>query len=70
MEEIMVLLQEYWVFILPLLIIQLGLLLASLLHILKHDTYRTGSRVIWIIICVFVNIIGPVLYFTIGKGDE
>ena len=73
MEDIMLimeLLADYWLLLLPLVLIQFGLMIAALVHVLKHDTYRTGTRTIWIIICIFVNIIGPVLYFTIGKGDE
>jgi len=73
MNEIMVMLEllaDYWLLLLPLVLIQYGLMIAALVHILKHNTYRTGSRVIWLVVCLLVNIIGPVLYFTIGKGDE
>ncbi|HBT94919.1 MAG TPA: hypothetical protein DEB24_01870 [Coriobacteriia bacterium] len=62
--------QEYLPFLLPVLIIQLGLLVAALIHIFRHRTYRVGNRVIWVVVCVLVNIIGPVLYFAIGRGDE
>ncbi|MCL2819940.1 MAG: PLD nuclease N-terminal domain-containing protein [Oscillospiraceae bacterium] len=56
--------------IIPLAIIQFGLMIAALVHILKHDTYKTGNRLLWIIICICVNTIGPILYFVIGRGDE
>lgn len=55
--------------LIPLGILNLGLTVASLIHILTHKTYRYGNRVLWVILS-FVNIIGPVLYFTIGRGDE
>ena len=61
---------HYLPLILPLLIIQLALLVASLIHILKHDTYKIGNRVVWIIICVCVNLIGPILYFILGRSNE
>lgn len=61
---------QYLVFLIPLAVIQLALMIASIVHILRHDTYRCGNRVLWIILCLFVNIIGPVLYFAIGKGDN
>ena len=63
-------LQQYLPFLIPLAIIQLGLLIASLIHIFTHQTYRVGNRVIWVIVCILVNIIGPVLYFAIGKEEE
>ena len=62
--------QPYIPFLIPVAVIQLGLLIAALMHILRHDTYKAGNRVLWIIIVVLINIIGPILYFTIGKGDE
>ena len=61
---------QYLPALIPLLIIQLALLIAALVHIFRHKTYRVGSRAIWVIICVLINIAGPVLYFMIGRGDE
>jgi len=63
-------LQEYWPFLIPLILIDLGLKLFAVLHILKHNSFRFGNRVLWLIISIALNLIGPVLYFTIGKGDE
>lgn len=63
-------LQEYLPFLIPLVVIQLGLMLASIVHILRHETYRFGNRVFWIIVCLLVGIIGPVLYFTYGREEE
>ena len=57
-------------FLLPLLALQLGLMLAAVIHILRHKTYRTGNRTMWLLLAILVNIIGPILYFTLGRGDE
>jgi hypothetical protein len=65
-EEIM----QYLPFLIPLAVIQMALLAASVVHILRHNNYRFGNRLMWILICVLVNVVGPVLYFAIGKGDE
>ena len=63
-------LQQYLPFLIPVAVIQLGLMIASLVHIFKHKTYRVGNRTLWVVVCLLINIIGPVLYFTLGKGDE
>lgn len=55
--------------LIPLIIVEVGLALASILHIIKHPNYKCGNKVLWIIVS-FITIIGPVLYFTVGKGDE
>jgi hypothetical protein len=63
-------LMEYLPFLIPIIIIELILMLTALVHVLRHKNYRFGNRVIWIIIVVCLQIIGPILYFTIGRGEE
>lgn len=55
--------------LIPLGILEAVLTGAALIHIFTHKTYKHGNRVLWGILS-FVNIIGPVLYFIIGRGDE
>ena len=55
--------------LIPLAILEVLLTGAALIHIFTHKTYKHGSRVLWVIVS-FINVIGPVLYFTIGRGDE
>ncbi len=55
--------------LIPLGILEVVLTGASLIHIFTHKTYRRGSRPLWAVISL-INIIGPVLYFTIGRGEE
>ena len=63
-------LQQYWPFLLPLAVIQVGLMVAALIHIFRHNTYKTGNRVLWVIVSVCLNTLGPILYFTIGRSDD
>ncbi len=62
--------KEYIPFLIPILIIQYGLMIAALIHIFRHQNYRFGNRILWVIITVVVNTIGPILYFTIGRGED
>ncbi|OTP12603.1 hypothetical protein A5844_000836 [Enterococcus sp. 10A9_DIV0425] len=64
------LIKEYLPFLIPLIIIQFVLMIAAVIHIIRHDKFRFGNKALWIIISVFLNIIGPVLYFTIGRSDD
>lgn len=66
MEQLM----EFLPFFIPLVIVQFILLGYTLYHILTHDTYKRGNRVLWLIITiVFMNYVGPILYFVFGKED-
>lgn len=61
---------QYLPFLLPLFILQVVLLITALLHVLRHPNYRFGNRVMWVLVVVLLTIIGPVLYFVAGRGDE
>lgn len=60
---------EYLPLLIPIIVLQLGLTIAAIVHILRHKTYRIGNRTIWILVS-FIQIIGPIAYFVFGRGDE
>ena len=62
--------REYLPFLLPILLVELVLMLTALIHVLRHDKYRFGNRILWVNVVILIQIIGPILYFTIGKGEE
>jgi len=56
--------------LLPLVVIQLGLIVAALYDLEKDERrVRGGSKLVWVLIIVFVNVIGPIVYFTAGRQD-
>lgn len=63
-------LTTYLPILLPLIIAQFILMIVALVHILKHDQYRVGSRVIWIVVVILFQTIGPIIYFIIGRGED
>lgn len=61
---------EFLPFVIPLIVAEFALLGYTLYHILTHKTYKRGSRALWLVITiVFMNFIGPILYFLLGKED-
>lgn len=56
--------------ILPLAILEIFLALFSLIHVLRHPNYRFGNKMIWCIIVVFLQFIGPIIYFVFGRVDQ
>ena len=66
MEEI----KELLPFLIPLVIAQFSLLGFALAHILTHKTYKRGTRAVWLVVTLlFMNFVGPILYFLLGKED-
>ena len=61
---------EYLSFLIPLIIVQLGLLGYTLYHILTHKTYKRGNRTLWLVVSIaLMGFVGPILYFVLGKED-
>lgn len=58
------------VLIILLVIIQVTLLITALIDIFKYHHYRFGNRIMWILIVVLVNTIGPLLYFVFGHPKK
>ncbi len=64
-------LMEYLPFLIPLVIAQFALFGYTLYHILTHNSYKRGTRALWLVITiVFMNYVGPILYFLLGKERD
>lgn len=58
-----------WPLVLPLLIIQFVLSVIALIDLIKYKETK-GPIWIWAVIILFVSILGPILYFTIGRKQN
>ncbi len=53
----------------PIIIIELGLLALGLRDLIKRKQVKGGNKWVWGIV-MFVGIIGPIVYFVAGRGEE
>lgn len=60
---------EYLPFLIPIIILELTLTIAAIIHIVRHDRFKFGNKPMWIIVS-FVQIIGPLVYFIFGRGED
>ena len=60
---------QYLPLLIPLFLIQIGLMIAALLNLHKQEVTR-GSKLMWVFIILFVNMIGPIIYFVVGREEE
>ncbi|MFC6313994.1 PLD nuclease N-terminal domain-containing protein [Lapidilactobacillus achengensis] len=56
--------------LIPLILLEFGLMIAAVIHVLRHPHYRFGNKILWLVIVVVFQIIGPVVYFVFGRGDQ
>lgn len=60
---------QYLPLLIPVLIIQIILLIAALVDIARREKTR-GPKWVWVLVVLFVNLIGPIIYFVVGREDE
>ena len=58
-----------WGVIAPILVIQLLLVIIALVSCIRAEK-TNGPKWLWILVILFINIIGPVLYFVIGRRND
>lgn len=59
--------QEYLPFLIPLLLLQLVLMVTALVMIIRQKHFKYLNKVVWIIVVLVLNIIGPILYFVLER---
>jgi Phospholipase_D-nuclease N-terminal len=56
--------------ILPLLVIEIGLIIFALRDLLRPERkVRGGSKLIWGLIIVLISLLGPILYLLVGREE-
>lgn len=61
---------EYLPLLIPYIIVEFALLITALVHVLRHNSFRFGNKIMWAIIVVVFQLVGPIVYFVFGRGEE
>ena len=61
--------RQYLPFLVPVLLIELALLIAALIDLARRERTR-GPKWAWLLIILFISILGPILYFILGRAEE
>jgi len=57
-------------FLIPLFLIQIALMVVALVDLFKRERVRGGNKLLWALVIIFVNIIGPVAYLLAGREER
>lgn len=60
---------EYLLLLLPVVVIQYGLAIFCIVKILREGVANL-NKLAWVLICLFVNLIGPVIFLIVGRKRE
>jgi hypothetical protein len=54
----------------PILLLELALLGLAIRDLLKDERHvRGGNKIIWALVILFISLIGPIVYFAVGRED-
>jgi hypothetical protein len=57
--------------LLPIILIELGLILFALRDLLRPERrVRGDSKLMWGLLIVFIGLLGPILYLAVGRQEE
>lgn len=56
--------------LIPLLVIQLVLIGIALRDLVRRKRVKGGNKLLWGLVIVFIQYIGPILYLIIGREED
>lgn len=64
-------LAEILPFLIPLIVLQLALVAVGLYDLTRPERRVKGdSKVVWALVIIFVNLLGPLIYFLFGREES
>ena len=57
-------------FMVPLILVEAGLLVFALVDLIRRKQVRGDSKILWVLIIILVNFIGPIIYLAVGRKEE
>ena len=64
-------LEQVIALLLPIVLIQAALMLFALIDLERDERrVRGGTKIVWALIIVFINVIGPIVYLTLGREES
>ncbi|WP_257009921.1 PLD nuclease N-terminal domain-containing protein [Evansella halocellulosilytica] len=58
-----------WALVAPVFVIQFILMVVAFIDCFKHNK-TNGPQWVWILVIVFINFLGPILYFIFGRRND
>lgn len=63
--------EEILPYLVPILLLDGVLVIAALYDLTRSERrVRGGNKLVWALVILLVNLIGPILYYTAGRLDE
>jgi len=60
--------RQFLPYLIPIILLQLVLLVVALIDLARRERTR-GPKWVWVLVIVFINVIGPILYLVMGREE-
>ncbi|MDD2471440.1 MAG: PLD nuclease N-terminal domain-containing protein [Dehalococcoidales bacterium] len=70
MPDELAIIKEILPFLIPLVLIQLALMVIALIDLLKREYVTGNNKVLWLIVILVINLVGPILYLLLGRKEK
>ena len=57
-------------FIVPLILLEIALLVFALVDVVRRKRVTGDNKIVWILVIVLINFIGPIVYLAAGRKEE
>lgn len=57
-------------FLIPVIILEIALLVFALVDLFKREHMSSNNRLIWALVIILINIIGPIIYLIFGRKES
>jgi hypothetical protein len=54
----------------PVIFLEFVLLVVALIDLARRKHVTGGNKIIWILVTVFIQVIGPIIYLAAGRKEE
>jgi multisubunit Na+/H+ antiporter MnhG subunit len=61
---------KFYAAIMPIVLLNVILIIWCISDIAKRSNIKLFDKRIWILVIIFIQIIGPVTYLILGRGDD
>lgn len=71
MNDLPLPLNQFLLLLIPVLLIEIALIIFALLDLRKREEAQLrGPKWLWILVIIFVNLLGPIAYFWAARTDD
>lgn len=59
-----------WTLLIPIIVLQLILQVIAIVDLVKQDKLDRNKKILWAIVILIFSLLGPIIYFVIGRREN